>query len=97
MTFIPAAFHASIYFPGFPAPVVITLTPSSITIFASSSAFSDKSIMFTPKGLSVISFVFLISFLICSARAFAPAIIPRPPALDTAAANELSDTHAIAP
>ena len=44
--------------------------------------------MFTPKGLSVISFVFLISFLICSAGAFAPAIIPRPPALDTAAANE---------
>ena len=36
MTLTPAAFHISIYFSGFPAPVVTTLMPSSTTTFATS-------------------------------------------------------------
>ena len=31
ITFMPASFHAAIYLPGLPAPVVTTGTPSSIT------------------------------------------------------------------
>ena len=53
MTVIPAAFHAAMYFPGFPAPVVTSFTPSSTTILANSSACGCISMMFTPKGLSV--------------------------------------------
>ena len=85
------------YLPGFPAPVVITLTPSSIAISASSSALSDKSIIFNPNGLSVNFFVFLISSRIWLAGALAPAIIPNPPAFETAAAKLLSETQAMPP
>ncbi|MPN61743.1 hypothetical protein SDC9_209485 [bioreactor metagenome] len=85
------------YFPGLPAPVVTTLTPSSQTSFAISSALSLKSIIFTPKGLSVKAFVFLISSFTYSTGAFAAAIIPSPPAFETLAASELSAIQAIPP
>jgi len=87
ITVIPASFHISIYFSGFPAPVVTTGTFSSTTTFATSSADGLRSITFTPKGLSVNSLVFLISSLTTSAGAFAAPIIPSPPAFDTAAAK----------
>ena len=45
ITLIPAAFQASMYLPGLPAPVVTTGTPSSITSCASSSAFGLISII----------------------------------------------------
>ena len=61
ITLIPASFQAAMYLPGFPAPVVTTGTPSSITSLASSSALGLISIMFTPKGLSpTAALVFLI-------------------------------------
>jgi len=53
--------------------------------------------MFTPKGLSVSSLHFLISSLTISAGALPAAIIPRPPALETADARLASAIHAIAP
>ena len=52
-TLILAAFHAGMYLPGLPAPVVTTWTPSSMMIWAISSAQGFISIRFTPKGLSV--------------------------------------------
>ena len=53
ITRIPAAFQASMYFPGLPAPVVTTETCSSTTICAISSANGLISMMFTPKGRDV--------------------------------------------
>ena len=97
MTLTPAAFHISIYFSGFPAPVVTTLMPSSTTTFATSSACGLNSITLTPKGFFVSSLAFLISSLTTSPGAFAPPISPRPPASDTAAARLCSATHAIPP
>ena len=96
ITFTPCAFHISIYFPGLPAPVVTTLTPSSHTILAISSACTSISIIFTPKGLSVSFLAFLISSLTQSVGAV-PVIIPRPPASLTAAAKDASAIQAIPP
>lgn len=69
------------------APVVTTLTPSSIITFATSSAFGFISITLTPNGLSVNAFAFRISSLTISGGALAAPINPSPPAFDTAAAR----------
>ena len=87
-TFTPASFQAGMYLPGLPAPVVTTWTPSSMMIFAISSAQGFMSIRFTPKGLPVK----LLQMRICSrsksAFSMPPvAMTPRAPALEQAAAN----------
>ena len=92
-----AAFNFSIKAPGFPAPVVITFTPSSIQTFICCSTSGRKSIKLTPNGLEVISLAFLICCLKSSGSIPPPAIIPRPPSLETAPANSPPDTQAIAP
>ena len=97
ITTTPASFQASMNLPGFPAPVVTTLTPSSMMIFATSSALGLRSMTLTPKGLSVSSLHFFISSRTTSAGAEAAPMIPSPPAFDTAAARLCSATHAIPP
>lgn len=56
ITLMPAAFHASMYLPGLPAPVVTTATFCSAQMRATSSAKGLMSMTFTPKGLSVRDF-----------------------------------------
>ena len=56
ITRTPAFFQASIYFSGFPAPVVTTFTPSFIRRSAIASASGFNNIRLTPNGLSVFSF-----------------------------------------
>ena len=97
MTFTPAFFHSSMNFPGFPAPVVTACTPSSTTIFATSSALGLSSMIFTPKGLSVSSLHLRISSRTTSGGAEAAPMMPKPPAFDTAAASLCSATHAMPP
>ena len=97
ITFIPAFFHISIYFPGFPAPVVTTFTLCFATTFAISSACGFISIIFTPKGLSVNVFALIIWSSTHLASAPPAPIIPSPPALDTAAARLASATQAMPP
>ena len=97
MTFTPAFFHSSMNFPGFPAPVVTAFTPSSTTIFATSSALGLSSMIFTPKGLSVSSLHLRISSRTTSGGAEAAPMMPKPPAFDTAAASLCSATQAIPP
>ena len=87
ITTTPACFHASMNFPGFPAPVVTTLTPSSMTICATSAAFGFNNMTFTPNGLSVSFFASLICSLTTSGGALAAPMIPKPPAFETAAAR----------
>ena len=94
---MPAAFQASIYLPGLPAPVVTTGTPSSMTIRARSSVFGLISMMLTPKGLSVWALHLRISSRITSPGALPPAMMPSPPALETAAASVDSATQAMPP
>lgn len=96
-TLIPASNHAGIYLPGFPAPVVRTGTFSSTTTRATSSTKGLISITLTPKGLSVISRHLRISARSCSPLEFIPAIIPRPPAFETAEARDASATQAMPP
>ena len=55
ITLMPTFFHASIYFPGLPAPVVTIGTFSSMTSCARSSALGLISMMFTPNGFLVFS------------------------------------------
>ena len=62
-----------------------------------SSANGDKSMIFTPKGLSVIDFTLSMLALTTSFGAFPPPMIPRPPAFDTAPAKSPSATQAIPP
>ncbi|CAG5616410.1 Uncharacterised protein [Streptococcus pneumoniae] len=97
ITIIPASWKRSIYLLGFPAPVVTTLTPSSITRSTISSTKGDKSMMLTPKGLSVNDLILSILALTTSFGAFPPPIIPNPPALETAPAKSPSATQAIPP
>ena len=97
ITVIPASWKRSMYLLGFPAPVVTTLTPSSITRSTISSTKGDKSIMLTPKGLSVNDLILSIFALTTSLGAFPPPIIPSPPALETAPAKSPSATQAIPP
>ena len=97
MTRMPAFFHSSIYFSGFPAPVVTTFTPSSATTFATSSAYGLISMMLTPNGLSVSFFASRISFRTHSAGAADAPMRPRPPASETAAARRCSATQAMPP
>ena len=85
------------YLPGLPAPVVTTLTPSSITRSTMSSTNGDKSMIFTPKGLSVICLTLSIFALTTSLGALPPPIIPKPPAFETAPAKSPSATQAIPP
>ena len=87
ITFTPASLNSFINLAGLPAPVVTMPTPSSSTTFATSGALGFISMMFTPTGLSVSSLAFLISLLTTSAGALAAAMIPSPPAADTAAAR----------
>ena len=97
ITVMPASWKRSMYFPGFPAPVVTTLTPSSITKSTMSSAKGERSMILTPKGLSVMDLTRSIFALTTSLGAFPPPMIPRPPALDTAPARSPSATQAIPP
>ena len=97
ITFTPAFLSCSIYFAGFPAPVVTTAIFSSQTTSTASSIYGLMSIRFTPKGLSVSSFAFLICSLSCSPLEFIAAMIPSPPAFDTAAARFASAIQAIPP
>lgn len=82
---------------GVPAPVVTTRTSSSIMTSTSSGQFGIISIIFTAKGFVVFS----LQRRICSRNASADnppdAIIPRPPAFDTAEANSYVAICAIAP
>ena len=61
---MPAFFHASMYLPGLPAPVVTIGTFSSMTSCARSSALGLMSMMFTPNGFCVFS----LQIRICSRR-----------------------------
>ena len=97
ITVIPASWKRSIYLPGFPAPVVTTFTPSSITRSTISSTNGDKSIILTPNGLSVICFTLSILAFTTSLGALPPPIIPSPPAFETAPAKSPSATQAIPP
>ena len=96
-TLIPALFHASIYFPGEPAPVVTTATSSSITTWAKSGVCGFINMMFTPNGLSVSDFAFRISSRNNSLSIEPAAINPRPPASETAEARLASATQAMPP
>ena len=86
-TLMPASFQAGTNWPGTPAPVVTTFTPSSMTTWAISAAAGFISMMFTPKGFSVRD----LQVRMCSRSSSAvmpPAPMrPSAPALDTAAAN----------
>ena len=76
---------------------MITFTPSSIQTFICCSTSGRRSIKLTPNGLEVISLAFLICCLKSSGSIPPPAMIPRPPSLETAPANSPPDTQAIAP
>ena len=52
---LPVWVQSFMYLEGRPAPVVSTGTFSSMTTWATSSAWGLSSMMFTPKGLSVSS------------------------------------------
>ena len=93
----PASFHIFTKREGLPAPVVTTGTFSSATIAATSSTCGLISMMFTPKGLSVIVRHLRISSRTQSAPAFIAEMMPRPPALETALAREASAIHAMPP
>ena len=97
MTFTPFSFHAAMYFDGFPAPVVTTLTFSSAVSAAISSAYGLISMIFTPNGLSVRERAFAISWRTYSAGALPAPMIPRPPPSETAAARRPSAIQAIPP
>ena len=97
MTLRPFSTQFLMYLEGSPAPVTTTGTFSSTTTCATSSAKGESSITFTPKGLSVISRIFWISARSCSPLEFMPAMMPRPPALETAPASDASDTQAMPP
>ena len=62
-----------------------------------SSTKGDKSMIFTPKGLSVKDLILSIFALTTSLGALPPPIIPKPPALETAPAKSPSATQAIPP
>ena len=97
ITLAPDALKRSMYFPGFPAPVVITGTFSSQTAATHSSTKGERSIKLTPKGFVVCAF----TCRICSRRrspGILPApITPRPPASETAEANSQVPSQAIPP
>ena len=96
-TLIPAAFHASIYLPGFPAPVVTIGTFSSITNCAISSAQGLINMIFTPNGLSVkLRQISIFFFKVAVSIPPAP-IKPKAPAFDTLAANSPVAIFAIPP
>ena len=97
ITFTPAASQPSMYLEGLPAPVVTTAMRSSATTAATSSANGLISITFTPKGLSVLARHFSISARSCAAFEFIAAMMPSPPALDTAEASDALATHAMPP
>ena len=97
ITLAPILLNFSIYLPGLPAPVVITLTSCLTTTSTTSSTKGERSIILTPNGFLVISFAFTISLSTQSAGALPAAIIPSPPASDTAEASSASATHAIPP
>ena len=84
---MPASFHMGMYLPGLPAPVVTTLTPSSTTILANSSACGCISMMLTPKGLSVSALQRRMFSRRVSAFMPPAPIRPSAPALEQAAAN----------
>ena len=94
---IPASFQAGMNWPGFPAPVVTTCTPSSRITWAMPAAQGFISIRFTPKGLSVSSRARRISLRTRSASQAPVAIMPRAPALEQAAANSPVATLAMPP
>ncbi len=97
ITLMLCSLKRAMYLAGLPAPVVTTGTCSSQTKSTISSAKGESNIILTPKGCSVNSLTFLISFFTTSFGALPPAIIPNPPAFDTALANEASATQAIPP
>ena len=85
---MPAALKAGMYLPGLPAPVVTTLTPSSITTFACSSAAGFISMRLTPNGLSVSARQRRMCPRSSSPERMPPAPIrPSAPAFEQAAAN----------
>ena len=97
ITLIPALCIGSIQGTGLPAPVVTNATFSLQTTSAISFTFGAISIRFTPKGLSVRLFAFLISSSTHSVVRPPVPIIPAPPALDTAAASVPSLLQAMPP
>lgn len=94
---ILAAFHFSMYGPGLPAPVVTTLTPSSIITSDSWSQCGFISIKLTPKGLSVSCLHLRISSLRRGASQPPEPMIPSPPAFETAATSSADEMLAIPP
>ena len=97
ITVIPASWKRAMCLLGFPAPVVTTFTPSSMTRSTMSSAKGERSIMLTPKGRSVKDLILSILAFTTSLGAFPPPMIPRPPAFETAPAKSPSATQAIPP
>ena len=85
---MPASFRAGMYLPGLPAPVVTTGTRSCATTCANSSAHGCMSMMFTPKGLSVMARQRAIcSRSSCAVRTPPAAMTPSAPAFEQTAAN----------
>ena len=97
ITKIPAFLKLSMYLPGLPAPVVTNGTFSSHTILTNSSVCGCMSMRFTPNGLSVRDLHVAISCLNTSGFMPPVAMIPRPPALEQAAAKAPVAILAIAP
>ncbi len=87
MTLLPASFQAGMYWPGLPAPVVMT----AICSWASSAAMFSRSgfisMTLTPKGRSVRLRQISISLFSRWASQPPEPMTPSAPALETAAAN----------
>ena len=97
MTLTPASLSLATYLAGFPAPVVTTGTCMSATNWANASLCGFISIKLTPKGLSVKDRQVSISTRIWSALRPPVAMMPKPPALLTAAAKAPVAMFAIPP
>ena len=87
-TVSPPSFSWAVYFVGLPAEVVTNFTPwemtnSTMTVGSATKAWA----MFTPKGLSVRSFILAISSRITSSSPDEVSMIPMAPVLETAEAN----------
>ena len=97
ITLMPAAFRYGMYGSGLRPAVSTTLIPPSMIARMYSGygglAKVGRKVRFTPNGLSVISRHFAISFASSSGVFWVrPVMMPRPPALETAAASSAKPT-----
>ena len=97
-TFMPASFQAAMKFAGLPAPVVTTSTRSLVSSSATWGACGSMSMTFAPMGASpAISRAMRTCSSIHASGAPPQAIMPKPPAADTAPASLPSAMRAMAP